>query len=337
MKSIISKAILTFLIFESLSCNRLKIPEGFDPFGKLTFVEDLSGKDGLGAGSFGEVIILDPISKEKIRLTYDEFYDIRPSWGPKGKSIIFESRRMKSGKLLGLSQDSHAYIFDFETLKIDQFDKNFATKFPTIIGLDNMCPAFSPDGNCVAFFTYENHQDIISPYYSLVVYSLKQDTLELIKKEVKHPKNLKWSPDGNVLCYTEDLQPELTAFSTAVTMTNRFTRQIIKSIGLDKWYYEVGDFCGERLIYCRTPEQDKLFTDICSLDLKTLQSQLVFTVEGYLLSGFAAADSSSLYAVAFDRGDKSDIFRIDLNSKSLTRITSDGHMKDGLDFLQKKD
>ena len=96
------------------------IPD-FNPQGKMVFIEDCDGSGGLLDYNFGDIVIYDPVTKQKNRLTHDKYYDRYPSWSPHGQKIVFESIRMDTPgekgrkRILDLTDPRHLYVLDIKT------------------------------------------------------------------------------------------------------------------------------------------------------------------------------------------------------------------------------
>jgi hypothetical protein len=325
------KLIMSALLISFCGCSK-KLPNNFDPVGKILYIEDLDGGEGLMAGTFGDIVALDPETNQKYRITSDRYYDANASWFPSGKRIIFESRRTDC-KYCDVSTPCHLFTVEIPSLRITQFDKNFHDKFSIISEDENECPVVNHQGGEVAFFTREHHPSI-NPYFSLVVYNLVKDTVELIEDSLKSPHNLHWSNDDKYLTYTEDFFLQLLAKEHAVSVVDKTTKKRILYIGKESWYYVTAGFHGSKLIYSGYELKEFSPVTIFECSLTNTESKQLFSFQDCYPSDLVFIDSTRIYANV-TQNDKCDIGIIDLHTGKLEKLTNDGHDKQGLSYLDK--
>ena len=70
------KYIKQFIVLISItsSCNdKIEIDKNIKYKGKLIYIEDIDGKDGLHMPDFGDIVVLDPSTGKKDYLTKDKY------------------------------------------------------------------------------------------------------------------------------------------------------------------------------------------------------------------------------------------------------------------------
>lgn len=149
-----------------------------------------------GKGNNMDIYIHEISSKVHTRLTYHTEVDQSPRWSPDGKSILFVSARSGNGDLY-LIKDITKFLGK-ENPKIDE--KSFAqiTSNPD----EDMLPAFSPDGQYIAF-TARTPSKLNRGPFTIALVDLK-DKMKVkvfnnrITNSKSHPS---WSFDGHFVAY----------------------------------------------------------------------------------------------------------------------------------------
>ncbi|MGD2078960.1 MAG: DPP IV N-terminal domain-containing protein, partial [Chloroflexota bacterium] len=116
-----------------------------------------------------------------IRLTENPAQDYSPSWSPDGRHIAFTSWRDGNQDIFLLSLDS---AFDDQALNVSQSPDRQEDH-----------PAFSPDGDTLAFHGHSGGLDLI---YTVPLEAYRPAGKALSVGQGRHPS---WSPDGSSLVY----------------------------------------------------------------------------------------------------------------------------------------
>jgi hypothetical protein len=114
---------ITFFLFTTSGCSQDKVNPIF-----LDSILYIEGKE-LSAGSFGDIVMLDPIAKKKVKITNDFHYDSSPFFNFSSDEIIFLSKRRKNDHNHGLGKDDDVYSYELESKRITKipFESNAIT------------------------------------------------------------------------------------------------------------------------------------------------------------------------------------------------------------------
>jgi Tol biopolymer transport system component len=327
--------IIAFLILSiNLSgCSQnTRIPENFDPRGKIVYIEDLSGKSGLTDFNFGDLVILDPETKEKIVLTRDRYYNAHPSWSPDGDKIVFESKRV--GAFTDASTQSNLFIYYLHTGEIVRLDEYFSRKFPDIIEREyNQSPAWSNDGRKIAFVNR------VGARGRIIIYDIEKETLEVVKDEMIFKKPLRWSSDDKNMIFGQrysEADPDQ-YFHYSLILYNIENKKYIE-IGDPEIRIEAGNKIHNRVFYIGwSPDSQVGFSTIYIYDINNDSTYVYYNSKGMDMSD-VITDEKHLYFLGTvylnDNGYLQDIYRINLSDFSFEQITFDGHEKMDMDIFR---
>jgi len=330
--------IIAFLILSiNLSgCSQnTRIPDNFDPHGKIVYIEDLSGKSGLTDFNFGDLVILDPETKEKIVLTRDRYYNAHPSWSPDGDKIVFESKRV--GAFTDASTQSNLFIYHLNTGEIVRLDEDFKSRFPDIIEREfNQSPAWSNDGSRIAFVNR------VGARGRIVIYYIEKDTLEIISDDIFFRKPLRWSSDDEYLLYGQrytKAEPK-SLFHPSVVILN-IEEGNIREIGDSDWAYSMGNESNGRVYFTGQLIDmiDSEYSAWYTYDIKNDTVSMVYESSNMLEADVYVYGSKGYIINISPSNENSfirDIYRLDLSDFSAEQLTTDGHEKMDMDILRRK-
>lgn len=176
--------LLLTILFTNLSCTQNKIETTNFINSKLlaVFVEAKNKRDGLSSGSFGDVVLMDLKSKERIMITDDRFYDLNPHFSPNGEYILFQSNRIGEQLYLdikGIGGPFDIFIYDIEKQKLSQLDIPYQTERPKEYRETIREIGWMPDGKNV-FFKILNNE--------IYLYNIESKTTSLLKKIIEFPR-----------------------------------------------------------------------------------------------------------------------------------------------------
>ena len=97
--------------------------------GKLVYVEDFSGRHGVLAGRFGDLVLIEGNENKRYALTDDHYYYAYPNLVNGGKEVWFESKRGDDLWPAGLSSRSDLYSLDVETRQVRNIRDSLSTVF----------------------------------------------------------------------------------------------------------------------------------------------------------------------------------------------------------------
>jgi len=325
--------LISWVVLPGCSQNT-RIPLDFDPRGKIVYIEDLSGKSGLADFNFGDLVILDPETKEKIVLTRDRYYNAHPSWSPNGDKIVFESKRV--GSFTDASTQSNLFIYYLKTGEIVRLDKDFKSRFPDIIEREyNQSPAWSNDGSKIAFVNR------VGARGRIVVYDIEKDTLEIISDDIFFRKPLRWSSDDKYLTFRQrysEAAPE-EYFHYSLVLLNIQNKNYIE-IGDPDIRIEGGCMINGRIFYIGwSPDSPIGFTAVYSYDINKGSSSVYYKSTGMDISDVLSDDINIYFYGTVYLNDNFkyliDIYRMNLDNFSIEQLTFDGHEKMDMDIFKK--
>jgi len=89
--------------------------------------------EGIYAGAFGEVVILNIDTKEKYYITNDNYFDNLPKWSPKGDSIVFLTNRVGNDfslKVKGVAGPHNLFLYSLLEKKLSKAEIPFQIERP---------------------------------------------------------------------------------------------------------------------------------------------------------------------------------------------------------------
>lgn len=326
-----STVIFFLSTFFILKCNfNPDIPRDFDYKGKLLYIEDIDGYGGLYDKEFGDIVILNPGNKKKYFITKDKYFNTSPSWSSKNKNIIFESKRDRGIERFGLTSPSHIYEMNLYTNSIIQFDKYFKNLSK------NYSPAYNSKGNKIAFTSYNNYKS-----KNLIVYEIENDSIYILQENINRLKNIKWSENDKFIIYNCKIIKERINADLAIGILNLTTKEV-NYITQKTWIYNVGMVKNNLLIYSgynkNHEKKDNKSSYIYSYDLQTKKKEIVYSYEyPFLITDVQLSSQNLIYFIRIEfisSGKiKNDIYSLNIETKKLTQITNDGHIKSCLCIL----
>jgi Tol biopolymer transport system component len=334
MKRKFTVAFLSCFWLHAACQDRITAIPDFDPNGKMVFVEDCDGEGGLLDHNFGDIVILDSATKQKIRITHDGFYDNHPSWSPDGQRIVFESIRMDTPgtkgryRTIDLSDPEHLFVLNIKTGQIMQLDKDFAKRFSSQVGEENKMPVWSPVSNQIAFVTW------IDGRQKLVILDLDNNTVIPLTTpgQFVFTRRLVWSTFGDYLAFDTYASRGL---PTAMVGILDIKSKAAKVIGDSTRQYVVGGWTidGKKLII-HYNEKASIYEYSIETGEITLVKQFD-EIRGF--NGQIGPQGNELAFIGYHKTtDPLDIWLYNMSSGTLSQLTNDGHKKDGLMWYIKR-
>ncbi|MGH7496572.1 MAG: TolB family protein [bacterium] len=307
----------------------------FDPKGKMLFIEDCDGEGGLLSFKFGDIVIFNPETKEKTRLTNDRYYDTHPSWSPDGQKIIFESKRIDNGdRIFDLSDRSHLFILDIKSGQIQQFDRDLEKLHIGEIGEENRRPAWSPASNSIAFLTRVDYRT------KMVVLDIDKNIVTTLipPGQFGDIDRLRWSLKEDYLAF--DFQIKGTLINRGIAILNlqskktRVVSDSSQSCIIGSWSSD-----GAKLLFDGFVPLGKGPHFFYEYSLLSERSSLIIDMPSGLtgMKGQYGLDDSLIAFIGDSSGDDGlDIWTYGLLNNNPTKLTTEGHEKDGLMWYVKR-
>lgn len=181
------------------------------PDGRIAYSSTQSG--------YMKIWVMNSDGTNQMQLTSGEHNDDAVSWSPNGKYIAFVSSRLKDGDIWKMDLDTNEY-----TLLVS--DTHYELAPP-----DNACPnlmstSWSPDGNKIAFHSYESGNGAIW----IIDADGSNKTMVFNGKGADY-YSPSWSPDGNKIAFQEKILESETGESNIVILDLNNTRMIPQNIG----------------------------------------------------------------------------------------------------------
>ena len=217
-----------------------------------------------------------------------------PSWSPDGTELVFAGKRSGAWELYLINADG-------SNLR--------ALNLPVT---NNQGPAWSPNGRYIAFYSGQTNDE------DIYVLDLERNTVARLTDAVDSDKYPAWSPGSDQLAfYSErDGNQEIYLMDRDGSDQTRLTRHG----GADYWPVWSPD--GNRIAFA----SDRYGTcqEICLLDVRTREVQRLTYSNRHATSPSWAPDGDAIFFVRWEGSgyDNCDIYRIDINGRHETALTS---------------
>jgi len=298
--------------------------DDFSPDGKAVYIEDIDGGEGLMDFDFGEIVIIDLETGNRLQVTKDKSFDTHPYWSSDGMRIVFESKRLKSDNpILGLSRESHIYTVDIRSGKIVQLDKGFNERFATVIGKESYTPAWCPTNiDLFAFVTKIENRG-----FKVILYNKASDSVEDLTEagKIGQPHSLRWSNDGKYLALDVGIPSRVGIIDVAtkeiVVLPNQGVADYLESWDCNSESLVCETFVSEtenmvwRFFWAREQNIEKLSSSVYE--------------EFYSLGNAHFLDEETVVFIGEPRKspNKLDIYKLNMRTLETTLLTTDGHEK----------
>lgn len=301
----------------------------------LLYIES-KDEEGIGAGGFSEIVAFDLNANTTYHLTNDRFPDRYPSYSSLTNTVTFESKRFSDPNIVGLSADSKIFSFNLADKSMKFFD---LYKGPGKKGLDEQSlPIFSNDGRKFCYTQYVGN--IPRPYY-LFIYDVNKDSVYLLQADLRSPKKYVWSEDDRKIyysCYSNSSikNPEISIY--CIDLLTKSSQEIIKK---DSTKNYIGDIYQNKIIYINRKSYFASNPYIKILDLSTHKELFSLNMNDVGFKEIKTPVFLSENIICFIGNPKQfegatgdDIYRMNLVTKKIVRVTYTELMKDDLSFIK---
>jgi len=336
--------LILFFIYASASivnCSGQKVEPFEIPIdGKFVYVEGLRGEGWLTANPFGELVMIDGDTQTRHVLTWDGYYYAHPNLTPDGQSLIFESKRSRNIGIAGLSADSDIYKLDLETKEIINLNDVLSETFGEPIGHRVGYPSLSYSGDKLAIIRlvdWQFHLSIIDNRNKKIVDISTDDQFNPSPAAV-----IEWSRNDNYFIYER-----FAGFNMMVVLVDveNLNTSVIKPIingnnELDVHSCKAGSWIGDYKFIYQCKRRDVDFTDILEYDINNKSSRILKSIDNKKFEMTLVAlkvnkNEDALLFIGIDHNTKEqDIWKLDLNSDSLEKITTNGYQKGWLRWYE---
>lgn len=304
----------------------------------LVYVEAVRARDGLLAGRFGDIILLDGSTGQTRRLTDDSYYDASPTWSPDCRQILFESKRdPRISRIAGLGEPSKLYLLDVSSGHVEKYGLDSLLEARLEDGTRFQEPAWSNSGNNVVFLTNEGWKLIP------VILRLEDTSLTHIDPGLKTHAHFHWSHEGDVLVF--DFRPSNAVVSAIgiYDLSNKSYQIITRNLEEGRLYGAGATTCDagnwlptEPTFFYSCSFLGNNSSSIYRYNLNDKKPMLVAKIPEVQTSSPLYVDNKLFFIGYKINGEDYDIWMYDLRSKQLKRITSNGKAKEGLAVCKSK-
>lgn len=331
MKQNLSIITLICFVLTLLSCTKTGTFEIDNlPFkGLVVYVEDLSGKNGLTANPFGDLVMLDGYSNTKQIITDDGFYYAYPNLSPDQKSIIVESKRDRGINISGLGAISNLYEYHLETNEIHNYWDIIYDKTGFELGERMEAPSLSPSGQKLAMIhTHYGNSNFMAIDFG------NKEILQISNERRQKPvvqSNISWSLNEQYLLF----EPQ--NFSRRPVLLFNFNTSELKPIihpnydsleGDKRYFCSSGAWIDDSNFYfsCSTPPERK--TQIFRHSLHdNISTEVMLVEETSVKSLQTNIGGSQILFIGGKEGFRDDLYLLKVESKEIVRITHDDRQK----------
>ena len=328
--------LILIIIFCTLntSCQEtIKLPDRLT--NSLLYTES-KDKEGIGAGGFSEILAFDLTNNTTYHLTNDRYSDRYPSYSSLINTVAFESKRSSDPDIVGLTADSKIFTLNLTDKSLRSLD---LYKGPGKNGLDEQSiPVFSNDGNKICYKQYIGN---IPRHYHLFIYDFSNDLVYLLQADLRMPIKYIWSEDNSKIylsCYSNNSIKNPEKSISFIDLKTKFYKEIIKK---DSTENIVGDIKQNKMIYisCKTSYASDYYIIIYDLVTHKETFSLNMNKLGFKeIKTPVFADNEEIYFIGnpiqFEGATGDDIYKMNLQTKKIDRVTFSELMKNDLSFIK---
>ena len=318
---------IIFAFFSSCLKNEQEVNLPFE--GQLIFIEDLDGSDGILAGSFGDIVLLDGNQNLRKVITDDSYFNDYPTWANNGNTVWFESKRSENIETSGLSADSYLHRVDIKSGKIRKV--NSLPKFPTDTPSRTSKPSVSTSGNKIVFQT---------PLEKLIYADLKAEKSKELNLGFKTYERFSWSPDEDKIIFSgshNDIVYGIGLYylkSDSLKMVSENLTNNPQS-GKEALTCKVGNWAsnGDFFIYTCNKLGDKK-SKVYRYDLRQEEASVIYQTENHIVySPQISKDKTKIFYIATGGNlEWHDIYMYDLEKENRSQLTSNKNHKSHLSY-----
>ena len=333
MKKIHLILIIIFCTLNTSCQETIKLPDRLT--NSLLYTES-KDEEGIGAGGFSEIIAFDLSTNTTHRLTNDRYSDRYPSYSALTNTLAFESKRFSDPEIVGLTADSKIFILNLTDKSLKSLD---LYKGPGNNGLDEQfMPVFSNNGEKICYTQYVGN--LPRPYY-LFNYNFSTDSVYLLQTDLRMPIKYAWSEDDNRIFFTVLGKRLMANRDEDIYMVNILEKSSQELIKKDSTENTIGDFKQNKILYVSRNSAYASDHFIKILDVSTHNELFSSNMNEF---GFKEIKSpvfesnDMIYFIGnpkqFEGATGDDIYKMNLVTKKIERVTYTKLMKDDLSFIK---
>lgn len=330
-----------FLSITSFSCQQLpetNIPDNIQ--GMLLYIEDLDGKDGNYSWDFGDLVAYDPETNQKFILTSNSYLDLRPSYSSKLNKVIFESERYKESAVIGILGKANIYTLDLKTKSTDMItDEEFKNKFKEVHGNRVDFNLFSTNFfNEIFLFSIYLKRN----YHSVYSYNITTGILKTVMKEIHYFANYNYDSEENIFYYEKYENPDNEFYDlrkVSIVKLDIQSGKVDSIIISDNSANYLEDIRSEVILYEEVKDEKHTLYAYDMRKKKVLsETDWNFMENPQDANPVFGKSTDEIYFIKEpinnDKDYKCDIYWMNLKTKEIKQITTDGHIKNDLTFCR---
>lgn len=331
MKRMIIAVLLLLQVPFYLTCqDSVMIPDRLD--NSLLYVES-KDKEGIGAGEFCEIVSFDMNTREAHHLTNDNYYDRYPAYSPTLNLLIFESKRSASPEIVGLTANSGIYEIDFSSKKVRRLKLQIDTK--ESVEIQKFKPTFSRSGKSMSFL-----QQAAPARENLYIKNMINDSVFVVQENIIFPQRLIWADDTRIY-YSANNSVSIKNYDVSIYLIDldtKLNRIIIEGKNSENI---VGDILQNIMVYIFRESSYASEHFLKVLDLSTMEEEYSINMSemGFKEIKTPVFESAeTIYFIGnpkeFEGATGDDIYKLELQTMKIERITNNELMKDDLIFVK---
>jgi len=334
MKKIHLILIIIFCTLNTSCQETIKLPDRLT--NSLLYTES-KDEEGIGAGGFSEIIAFDLTNNTTYYLTNNRYSDLYPSYSSLINTVAFESKRSSDPDIVGLTAASKIFTLNLTDKSLKSLD---LYKGSGENGLDEQfLPNFSNNGSKICYTQYVGN--LPRPYY-LFIYDFTTDSVYLLQSDLRRPIKCLWSEDDNRIFYSvygKRLMKNRDEDIYVIDILEKSSQEVIKK---DSTENTIGDFKQNKILYvsCNSSYASDHFIKILDVSTRNELYSLNMNQFGFKEIKSPVFESKDIiYFIGnpkqFESATGDDIYRMNLVTKKIERVTYTELMKDDLSYIKK--
>jgi len=302
----------------------------------LLYIEDIDGKDGLGMGDFGDIVLYDLADSVQYNITEDSYLNEYPSYSRLNNSIYFGSLRANQ-TITGISSEMNIFYKNLSSNKFIQVDnKDFYSK-RKFSGLNHSYkPLICNNGKLLAFETMsiESSEDLIG------VYNIVHDSLVAAIGRIRIIYSMTWDSRDTRIVFTSSYNFSNSPDNNYIGLFDIEAKTYVELLSRDYEWLLASDILGDSLLLIKkdlkTQKHYFEIVDMLSKETKYIIEISSIGFEEVKTPKFITENEIVFIGVngIYDEYPQNDIYKLNIKTNRVERITNNGYIKDHLSVIQ---